>query len=67
MLHDKQLFNKVPFQSTKYRKKELCEDNIKTIGNVHSPTCRSEKCVYLSTIKTTRFYDSKSAKLAATF
>ena len=27
MLHDKQLFNKVPFQSTKYRKKELCVDD----------------------------------------
>ena len=62
MLHDKQLFNKVPFQSTKYRKKELCEDNIKTIGDVYCPTCRSEKCVYISTKKTTIFYDFKKCK-----
>ena len=62
MLHDKQLFNKVPFQSTKYRKKELCVDNIKTIRDVCCPTCRNEKCVYLSTNKTTSFYDCKKCK-----
>ena len=62
MLHDKQLFNKVPFQSTKYRKKELCVDNIKTIGDVYCPTCRNEKCVYVSTNKTTSFYDCKNCK-----
>ena len=59
MLHDKQLFNKVPFQSTKDRKKELCVDNIKTIGDVYCPTCRNEKCVFISTNKTTSFYDCK--------
>ena len=60
MLH-KQLFNKVPFQSTKYRKKELCVDNKvrETIGDVYCPTCRNEKCVYLSTNETTSFYDCK--------
>ena len=62
MLHDKQLFKKVPFQSTKYRKKELCVDNIKTIGDVYCPTCRNEKCVYVSTNKTTSFYDCKKCK-----
>ena len=62
MLHDKQLFNKVPFQSTKYRKKELCVDNIKAIGDVYCPTCRYEKCVYISTNKTTSFYDCKNCQ-----
>ena len=62
MLHDKHLFNKVPFQSTKNRKKELCVDNIKTIGDVYCPTCRNEKCVYISTNKTTSFYDGKKSK-----
>ena len=62
MLHDKQLFNKVPLQSTKYRKKKLCVDNIKTIGDVYCPTCRNEKCVYLSTNRTTSFYDCKKCK-----
>ena len=64
MLHDKQLFNKVPFQLTKYRKKELCVDNKvrETIGDVYCPTCRSEKCVYISTNETTSFYDFKKCK-----
>ena len=62
MLHDKQVFNKVPFQSTKYRKKELCVDNIKTIGDVYCPTCRNGKCVYLSTNNATSFYDCKKCK-----
>ena len=64
MLHDKQLFNKVPFQSTKYGKKELCVD-IKvreTIGDVYCPTCRNEKCVYISTNETTSFYNCKKCK-----
>ena len=64
MLHDKQLFNKVPFQTTNYRQKELCVDNKvrQTIGDVYCPTCRNEKCVYLSTNKTTSFYDCKKCK-----
>ena len=62
LLHDEQLFNKVPFQSTKVRKKEMCVDNIKTIGDVYCPTCRNEKCVYISTNKTTSFYDCKKCK-----
>ena len=59
LLYDKQLFNKVPFQSTKYRKNEKFADNIKTIGAVFCPTCRNEKSVYISTNKTTSFYDCK--------
>ena len=62
MLNDKQLFNKVPFHSTKYGKKELCVDNIKTIGDVYCPTCRNEKCVFISTNKTTSFYECKKCK-----
>ena len=62
MLPDKQLFIDVPFQSTKYGKKELCVNNIKTIGDVYCPTCRNEKCVYISTNKMTSFYDCKKCK-----
>ena len=40
----------------------MCVDNIKTIGDVYCPTCRNEKCVYLSTNKTTSFYDCKKFK-----
>ena len=64
MLPDKQFLLNAPFQSTKYGKKELCVD-IKvreTIGDVYCPTCRTEKCVYLSTNKTTSFYDCKNCK-----
>ena len=62
--HDKQLFNKVPFQPTEYRKKELCVDSKvrEIVGDVYCPTCRNEKCVYLSTNKTTSFYDCKKCK-----
>ena len=64
MLPDKQVFINVPFQSTKYGKKELCVDNKvgETIGDVYCPTCRKEKCVYFSTNKTTSFYDRKKCK-----
>ena len=33
-----------------------------TIGDVYCPTCRYEKCVYISTNKTTTFYDCKKCK-----
>ena len=61
---NKQLLLNVTFQSTKYRKKELCVDNKvpETIGDVYCPTCRNEKCVYISTKKTTSFYDCKKSK-----
>ena len=64
MLPDKQLFIIAPFQSAKYGKKELCVDNKvrETIGDVYCPTCRNEKCVYISTNKTTSFYDCKKCK-----
>ena len=62
MVPDKQVSLNVPFQSTKYGKKELCVDNIKTIGDVYCPTCRNEKCVYISTNKTTNFYDCRMCK-----
>ena len=64
LLPDKQLFLNIPFQSTKYRKKEVCVDNKvqETIGDVYSPTCRNEKCVYISTNEMTSFYDCKKCK-----
>ena len=42
--------------------KEFCVVNIKTIGDVYCPTCRNEKRVYISTNKTTNFYDCKKCK-----
>ena len=62
MLPDKQIFINVPFQSTKYGKKELCVDDKvrEIIRDVYCPTC--PKCVYLSTNKTTSFYDCKKCK-----
>ena len=69
LVPNEQLLLNVPFQSTKYRKKDLCvEKKVReTIGDVYCPTCRNEKCVYISTKKTTNSYDSKNAKPAATF
>ena len=64
LVPNKQLLLNVPFQSTKYRKKELSVDNKvrETIGDVYCPTRRNEKCVYNSTNKTTSFYDCKKCK-----
>ena len=64
LLLNKQLLPNVPFQSTKYRKKELCGDNKiqETIGDVFCPTCRNEKCVFVSTNKATSFCDCKKCK-----
>ena len=64
LVPNKQLLLSVSFQSTKYRKKELCVDNKvrETVGGVYCPTCRNEKCVYISTNKTTSFYDYKKCK-----
>ena len=61
LVPNKQLLLNVPFQSTKYGKKELSVDNKvrESIGDVYCPTCRTENCVYISTNKTTSFYDSK--------
>ena len=65
LLPNEQLLLKVLFQSTKYRKKEVCVDNKihKTIGDVYYPTCRNQKCVYISTNKTTTFYDCKKCQV----
>ena len=56
---NKQLLLNVPFQWTKYRKKELWVENKvqKTIGDVFCATCKNKKCVCISTNKTTSFYD----------
>ena len=64
LVPNKQLLLNVPFQSTKYRKKELCVDNKvrEIIGDVYCSVCRNEKCVYNSAFKTTKFYDSKKCK-----
>ena len=64
MLPDNQFLLNAPFQSSKYGKKELSvDDKIReTIGDVYCPTCRNEKCVYISTNKMTSFYDCKKCK-----
>ena len=66
---NKQVLLNVLFKSTKYRKKELCVDNKvrETIGDVSCPTCRNEKCVYISSNKRQVSTTVKSAKPAATF
>ena len=42
----------------------MCVDNKvrETIGDVYCPKCRKEKRVYISTNKTTSFYDWKNCK-----
>ena len=64
MLPDKQMFINVPFQSTKYGKKELC---VTTKYEKLSEMCivqhvEMKKFVYISTNKTTSFYDCKNCK-----
>ena len=63
-VHNKQLLLNVPFESTKVRKKEFCGDTKlqETIGDVYCPAYRNEKCVYISTNRTTGFYDCKKCK-----
>ena len=64
LVPNKQLVFNVTFQTTKYRKLVFCLDNKvrETIGDMYCPTCRNEKCVYISTKKTTSFYDFKKSK-----
>ena len=64
LVTNKQLLLNVPFQLSKYRRKDLCLDNKvrETIGDVYCPTCRIEKCVYISTKKMTNFYDCIKCK-----
>ena len=42
----------------------MCVDNKERgiIGDVYCPICRNEKCVYISSNKTTSFYDCKKYK-----
>ena len=64
LLPNKQLYIKVPFESTKYRMKELCVDNKvqETIGDVYCPTFRNEKCIFISANKMSSFYYRKKCK-----
>ena len=61
---NEQLLPIVPFQSNKYKKKELYVDNRvrETNGDVYCPTCRNEKCVYISSNKAPSFYNCKKCK-----
>ena len=69
LVPNKQLLFNIPFQSTKYRKKKMCRDNKvrEAIGDVFCPTCRNEKCVYISTKKQLVSTTVKYKKPAATF
>ena len=63
LVPNKHIFLNVSFQSTKYTKK-LCLDNKvrETVGDVYCPTCRKEKCVYVSTRKASSFCDCIKCK-----
>ena len=69
LVPNKQLLLNVPFQSTKYGKKELCVDNKvrETIGDVYCPTCRNENVFTFQPIKRLVTTTVKSAKPAAMF
>ena len=64
LVPNKQVLLKVPFHSNKFGEKEMCVDNKvrETIGDVYCPTCRNEKCVYISNNKTNSLYDCKKCK-----
>ena len=64
MVPNEQLLTNVTIKSTKYRKNELSVDNKvqETIGDVYCPACRNEKCLHISTNKTTGFYHSRKCK-----
>ena len=64
LVPNKYILLRVPIQSTKCRKKELCVDKKvqETVGDVYCLTCRNKKCVYLSTNKTSSFYDCGNCK-----
>ena len=67
MLQDEQLFKKVPFELNKYRKKELCVDNIKTIGDVYRPQVETKNVFTFQPIKRLVSTTIRSAKPAAAF
>ena len=60
----KQLFVSAPFQETKYKNETfVCgQQNTRDYWRCVCPTCRNEKCVFLSTNKTTSCYDFKKCK-----
>ena len=49
------------FNQPNIERKNYVGDNKvqETIGDVYCPTCKNEKCVYISTKKTTSLYDCK--------
>ena len=49
-------------QPNKERKNCVWITKYETIGDVYCPTVRNEECVYISTNKTTSFYDCKKCK-----
>ena len=62
LLRGKQIFLHVQVQSNKYNKKEMFNlyvDNKiqENIGDMFGALCKNEKCVYISTNKTSSFYD----------
>ena len=69
LLPVKLLFNNDPFQSTKNAMKELCVDNKiqETIVAAFCPASRNEKCVYISTKKTSSFHDCKKCNACCHF
>ena len=64
LVPNKQKLLNVPFQPTKYRKKDKCVDNKvrEFVEDVYSPTCRKANCAYSSTNKMTSFNDCKKCK-----
>ena len=64
----KHLFIIALFQSTKFRKQELCVDNKvrETIGDVYFPTCRKENVFTFQPMKRLISTTVKSAKPTAT-
>ena len=66
LLVEQQLFNNVPFQSTKWKKKEMCVDKKlqQNNGDVYCWTCRIENFFKFQPIKRQIFRTAKSAKPA---
>ena len=52
------------FNQPNMQRKKLCVDNKvrETVGDMYCPTCRNEKCVFISANKSTSFYDCKKRK-----
>ena len=58
------MFINFAFQLANYRKKEMALDNKvqEIIGDLYCPTCRTEKCVHISTKKPSSFNQYKKCK-----